>query len=50
MVAMIEREPLGEDKVPDLMLMNYRGADFVGHKYGPDSEELRVMLARWIAT
>jgi predicted AlkP superfamily pyrophosphatase or phosphodiesterase len=24
--------------------MNYKGADFVGHKYGPDSEELRVTL------
>jgi hypothetical protein len=44
MAAMIEREPLGEDKVPDLILMNYKGADFVGHKYGPDSEELRVTL------
>ena len=45
MAAMIEREPLGEDKVPDLILMNYKGADFLGHKYGPDSEELRVTLA-----
>ncbi|HZQ25135.1 MAG TPA: alkaline phosphatase family protein [Terriglobales bacterium] len=44
MAAMIEREPLGEDKVPDLILMNYKGADFVGHKYGPDSEELRATL------
>jgi hypothetical protein len=44
MAAMMEREPLGEDNVPDLILMNYKGADFVGHKYGPDSEELRVTL------
>ena len=44
MAAMMEREPLGEDKVPDLILMNYKGADFVGHKYGPDSDELRVTL------
>jgi Type I phosphodiesterase / nucleotide pyrophosphatase len=44
MAAMIEREPVGEDKVPDLILLNYKGADFVGHKYGPDSEELRVTL------
>src|SRR6266849_869144 len=44
MAAMIEREPLGEDKVPDLILLNYKGADFVGHKYGPDSDELRVTL------
>ena len=37
MTAMIEREPVGEDNVADLILLNYKGADFVGHKYGPDS-------------
>jgi Type I phosphodiesterase / nucleotide pyrophosphatase len=45
MTAMIEREPVGEDSVADLVLMNSKGADFVGHKYGPDSEELRVTLS-----
>ena len=44
MVSMLQREPLGEDNVPDLILLNYKGADFVGHKYGPDSNELRVTL------
>jgi hypothetical protein len=44
MTAMIEREPVGEDNVADLILLNYKGADFVGHKYGPDSNELRVTL------
>jgi len=44
MTAMIEREPVGADDVPDLILLNYKGADFVGHKYGPDSNELRVTL------
>jgi hypothetical protein len=44
MIAMIEREPLGADDVPDLVLMNYKAADYLGHKYGPDSEELRVTL------
>jgi hypothetical protein len=44
MTAMIEREPVGEDNVADLILLNYKGADFVGHKYGPDSDELRVAL------
>ncbi|MEP6493013.1 MAG: alkaline phosphatase family protein [bacterium] len=44
MVAMIEREPIGEDSVPDLVLLNYKGADFVGHKYGPNSNELRATL------
>ena len=45
MAAMLEREPVGEDSVPDLILLNYKGADFVGHKHGPDSNELRVTLA-----
>ncbi len=33
-----------KDNVADLILLNYKGADFVGHKYGPDSNELRVTL------
>src|SRR4029079_15011173 len=44
MIAMIEHEPVGEDGIADLILLNYKGADFVGHKYGPDSQELRVTL------
>ena len=44
-IAMIEHEPVGEDSVADLILLNYKCADFVGHKYGPESEELRVTLA-----
>jgi hypothetical protein len=24
--------------------LNYKGADFVGHRYGPDSDELRLTL------
>src|SRR5687768_2195434 len=45
MSTMSALEAVGVDSVPDLILMNYKGADFVGHKYGPDSEELRVTLA-----
>jgi hypothetical protein len=44
MSTMIAREGVGMDSVADLILLNYKGADFVGHKYGPDSEELRVTL------
>jgi len=44
LTAMIEHEPVGEDDVADLILLNYKCADFVGHKYGPDSDELRVTL------
>ena len=43
--TMIEREPVGQDDIADLILLNYKGADFVGHRYGPDSEELRLTLA-----
>jgi hypothetical protein len=45
MISMIQREPLGEDDIADLILMNYKAADFVGHKYGPDSKELRAALS-----
>ena len=45
MVAMIEHEPLGADDVADLVLLNYKGADFVGHPFGPESNELRLTLA-----
>jgi hypothetical protein len=44
MIETIEHEPVGDDDVADLILLNYKGADFVGHKYGPDSTELRVTL------
>jgi predicted AlkP superfamily pyrophosphatase or phosphodiesterase len=44
MAAMIEHEPVGKDNIPDLILLNYKGADFVGHKHGPDSNELRLTL------
>jgi hypothetical protein len=44
MIAMIEHEPLGADNVADLLLLNYKAADFVGHPYGPDSNELRLTL------
>ena len=44
MIAMIEHEPFGEDSVADLILMNDKCADFVGHKYGPESAELRATL------
>jgi hypothetical protein len=44
MVAMIAREPVGDDNISDLILMNYKAADFVGHMYGPHSGELRAAL------
>ena len=42
---MIEREPLGADDVADLVLVNLKTPDYVGHRYGPDSPELAATLA-----
>jgi hypothetical protein len=41
---MIEREPLGADDVTDLVLVNLKTPDYVGHRYGPDSPELHEAL------
>ena len=45
LLAMIENEPVGADEVTDLLLVNLKAADFVGHQYGPDSGEMRETLA-----
>lgn len=42
---MIEHEPLGEDDVADLVMVNLKTPDYVGHRYGPDSPELREALS-----
>jgi hypothetical protein len=44
-VRLIERQPIGTDDVPDLLLLNFKGADYVGHKYGPKSPEVAATLA-----
>lgn len=43
--SMTEREPLGADDVTDLVLVNLKTPDYVGHRYGPDSPELAATLA-----
>lgn len=43
-VRLIESQPVGSDDVPDLLLLNYKGADYVGHKHGPESKELAATL------
>lgn len=42
-VKLIEGHPFGEE--PVLLLLNYKSPDFVGHKHGPASPELRATLA-----
>ncbi len=41
---MIEREPLGSDDITDLLFVNLKTPDYVGHRYGPDSPEIRETL------
>ena len=45
LAGLLEREPIGQDEVTDLVLANFKVADFIGHAYGPDSAELRSGLA-----
>jgi hypothetical protein len=45
LVVMIEREPVGQDDVTDLVLANLKTPDYVGHAYGPNSPEIRETLA-----
>jgi Type I phosphodiesterase / nucleotide pyrophosphatase len=45
LVPMIENERVGADDLTDLLLVNLKAADFVGHRYGPDSPEMRDTLA-----
>lgn len=44
-VRAVESQPIGSDNVTDLLLLNFKGADYVGHKHGPDSKEMPAALA-----
>ncbi len=43
--AVLEHEPIGADDVTDLVMVNLKGPDYVGHAYGPASAEIREELA-----
>jgi Type I phosphodiesterase / nucleotide pyrophosphatase len=45
LAAVLEHEPIGADEVTDLVLVNLKGPDYVGHAYGPASEEIKQELA-----
>ena len=45
LAAVLEAEPLGADEIPDLVLVNLKGPDYVGHAYGPASPEIKEELA-----
>jgi len=43
--AVLEHEPIGSDDVTDLVLVNLKGPDYVGHAYGPASPEIKEEMA-----
>lgn len=45
LLDVMRREPLGEDDITDLVMVNMKGPDYTGHAYGPDSPEIRATLA-----
>lgn len=45
LVAVAEHEAFGADEVTDLLLVNMKGPDYVGHAYGPDAAEMREEMA-----
>jgi hypothetical protein len=45
LAAVLEREAVGADDITDLVMVNLKGPDYVGHAYGPASAEIREELA-----
>jgi hypothetical protein len=45
LLDIVEAEPFGTDDVTDLILLNMKTADFVGHQYGPGSPEIAETVA-----
>ena len=44
LLSMIEGEGVGSDDTTDLVLVNFKTPDYVGHQYGPESAEIRETL------
>ncbi len=45
LAAVLDAAPLGADDITDLVLVNFKGPDYVGHAYGPASPEIKEELA-----
>lgn len=45
LLGIVDAEPVGADEISDLLLMNLKTADFIGHQYGPDSPEIVETVA-----
>jgi len=44
LAAVLEHEAIGADDVTDLVFVNLKGPDYVGHAYGPASAEIKEEL------
>jgi predicted AlkP superfamily pyrophosphatase or phosphodiesterase len=44
LVTIATNEPFGEDEVTDLLMVNVKGPDYVGHAYGPDGPEIKEQM------
>jgi type I phosphodiesterase/nucleotide pyrophosphatase len=44
MAAVLEQQSIGADDVTDLVFVNLKGPDYVGHAYGPASAEIKEEL------
>lgn len=44
--AALEKEALGRDDVPDLLALGFSSNDYVGHLYGPNSQEVLDVTLR----
>jgi hypothetical protein len=44
LIDMIEKESVGKDEVPDLLLVNFKTPDYVAHQYGPESKEMEEAM------
>jgi len=45
LVEVATHEAFGADEVTDLLFVNMKGPDYVGHAYGPDAPEMREEMA-----
>jgi hypothetical protein len=44
LIEMIEKESVGKDEIPDLVLANFKTPDYVAHQYGPSSKEMEEAM------
>ncbi|HJS72741.1 MAG TPA: alkaline phosphatase family protein [Vicinamibacteria bacterium] len=44
LLEMIEKESVGKDDIPDLVLVNFKTPDYVAHQYGPASKEMEEAM------